>query len=104
MALDQRPTPAARVLRYWLTLTLLSAGRPMTLRELTEALDGAGRLPPGRPSKVVSDALRWEARRGRVWRMQRGVYAPGFIPRSTRWWMRDQIRLGETSCEQAEDV
>ncbi|MEZ5408655.1 MAG: hypothetical protein R2761_11550 [Acidimicrobiales bacterium] len=31
-------------------------------------------LGPGRASKLISDALRWEVRRGRITRPARGVY------------------------------
>jgi hypothetical protein len=89
------PSPSsayiARSLRYTLTLALMDAGRPMTVGELTDAPGDAGRAPEGRPGKVISDALRWEVRRGRVRRLRRGVYVSGHLPRSTQCWMRDQI-------------
>jgi len=38
----------------------------------------------GRPSKAISDALRWERERGRVFRRGRGRYGPAhLLPRST---------------------
>jgi hypothetical protein len=39
----------------------------------------------GRASKQVSDALRWERRRGRVRRLARGLYGPGCVPRGTEY-------------------
>jgi hypothetical protein len=69
-------------LRYWLTSTLHRRG-PMTVAELSRAASGAGFPVPGRASKTISDALRWEVRRGRVVRLGRGRYGPGTMPRST---------------------
>lgn len=46
-----------------------------------------------RPSKRVSDALRWEIARGRVLRTGWGRYAPGTAPRQTRAWIRDRVHL-----------
>ena len=69
----------------------------MTVSELVDCLDHLECTPAGRPGKVVSDALRWEMRRGRVRRIGRGRYAAGRIPRSTRWWMKDQIHQWEES-------
>ncbi len=91
---------AGRCLRYRLTLMLLSAQRPMSVEELIEGLERAGLAPCGRPSKVVSDALRWEIRRGRVRRLRRGVYIRGDVPRSTRWWLLDQVRIWEAASNQ----
>jgi hypothetical protein len=36
-----------------------------------------------RASKTISDALRWEVKRGRVVRLGQGRYGPGTMPRST---------------------
>ncbi|WP_101949325.1 hypothetical protein [Mycobacterium sp. 3519A] len=69
-------------LRYALTMYLLQHG-PTTVDELIEALEWQGFEIPGRASKQVSDALRWERRRGRVRRIARGLYGPGFVPRGT---------------------
>ena len=46
---------------------------------------------PGQPSKAVSDALRWEIRRGRVRRLRRGVYGPGEMPRSTEYDILNRV-------------
>jgi hypothetical protein len=78
-------------LRYLLALHLSDVGRACATRELVEAVRAAGFEVPGRPSKTVSDALRWEVRRGRVTRCGRGVYAPGTIAPETKRRMRRQI-------------
>jgi hypothetical protein len=75
-------------LRYELCVCLLDARTPLTIRELVERIEARGFTVPGRASKVVSDALRWEVRRGRVIRVGRGRYARGAMPRSTEWWIR----------------
>lgn len=82
---------AGRLLRYQLALLLFETQRPMTVAELAVALSSLGHVPPGRPSKLVSDALRWEVRRGRVRRLGRNGYATGRIPESTRRWMRRSL-------------
>ena len=71
---------AGRELRYRLTLVLLDHRRPMTLADLLVALDQSGYDVAGRPSKTVSDALRWEVRRGRVRRLARSTYRTGSAP------------------------
>lgn len=69
-------------LRYALTMYVQVHG-PATIPTLLDVLDHWGFAVEGRPSKVVSDALRWEVRYGRVRRLGRGRYGPGPIPRST---------------------
>jgi len=69
-------------LRYMLTVNLDILGSACVF-ELIEQLEYQGFSIPGRASKTVSDALRWEMRRGRVRRLRRGVYGPGEMPRST---------------------
>jgi hypothetical protein len=78
-------------LRYLLALHLSDVGRTCTTRELVEAVQAAGFELFDRPSKTVSDALRWEVRRGRVTRLGRGVYAAGTIAPETKRRMRRQI-------------
>lgn len=78
-------------LRYFLTLHLFDAGES-SIGDLVAAVERQGFSLDGRPSKVVSDALRWEVRRGRVVRRGRGWYAPGTMPRQTRSWMRQHLR------------
>lgn len=56
---------------------------PVTVAEMVADLAEAGFTLTGRASKVISDALRWEVRRGRVVRLRRGVYRYRGAPRST---------------------
>lgn len=71
-------------LRYVLTWLLLDAGRVLSIGELVRLLSASGFAVAGRPSKTVSDALRWEVGRRRVVRRGRGRYGPGTMPRQTR--------------------
>jgi hypothetical protein len=89
---DDRPALTGMNLRYLLTVVLLDAGRPLTTAELVEAVRSSGRDIAGRASKTVSDALRWEIRKGRVVRLGRSVYRCGSMPRSTQWWIRRRVR------------
>lgn len=69
-------------LRYVLTWHLVLHG-PATINDLAEALDYHGFCVKGRTSKAISDALRWEIGRGRVYRIGRGKYRSADIPRGT---------------------
>jgi hypothetical protein len=69
-------------LRYLLTTYLFDHG-PATVAELVDALAYHGFCVAGRPSKAVSDALRWEMVHGRVRRLRRGRYGPVSMPRAT---------------------
>lgn len=98
MDIDQQHPPAAApvvvrgiTLRSALVLILRDANRPMPVATLCDALQHRGLRPPGRPSKAVSDALRWEVGRGRVRRVARGQYAVGYVARQTAWRMRRRI-------------
>jgi hypothetical protein len=77
-------------LRYALTMYLLQHG-PTTVDQLIEALEWQGFAIPGRASKQVSDALRWERRRGRVSRLARGLYGPGYVPRATEYRIHNRV-------------
>jgi hypothetical protein len=77
-------------LRYALTMYLLQHG-PTTVSELIEAMVWQGFSIGGRPSKQVSDALRWERRRGRVRRLARGLYGPGYVPRATEYRIYQRV-------------
>lgn len=80
-------------LRYVLALHLAAAaGRPCSVDELVTGVERAGFLVAGRPSKAVSDALRWEVARNRVVRLDRNRYAAGHIPRSTRYRIEAHVR------------
>ncbi len=69
-------------LRYTLTRILQLHG-PLTVAELVAWLHRWGFTVTGRPSKTVSDTLRWELRCDRVRRRGRGRYQQGAMPRST---------------------
>ena len=73
---------SGRSLRFVLVEQIRENGT-MTVAEMVEALSELGYHISGRPSKVISDALRWERARGRVVRVRRGVYRSGTAPRST---------------------
>lgn len=55
----------------------------MSIPELIAAAEAQGFSFSGRPSKAISDALRWELRRNRVIRTGRGQYTLGVIPRTS---------------------
>jgi hypothetical protein len=69
-------------LRYVLTMHLCLHG-PADIAELVDALAWHGFAVAGRASKSISDALRWEMDHGRVRRLGRGRYGPGYLPRGT---------------------
>ncbi|MFZ0902742.1 MAG: hypothetical protein WAN71_02435 [Mycobacterium sp.] len=69
-------------LRYVLTMHLCLHG-PASIAELVDALAWHGFAVAGRASKSISDALRWEMGYGRVRRLRRGRYGPGYVPRGT---------------------
>jgi hypothetical protein len=77
-------------LRYALTLLLAQHG-PQSVGELIAALEYQGFSIPGRPSKTVSDALRWEVKHDRVRLHGRGRYAPGPVPRSTEYRIHQRV-------------
>jgi hypothetical protein len=81
-----------RPLRYLLTILLVDARRPLTVAELIEQVERAGLEIAGRPSKVISDALRWERDKGRVIRVGEGRYARGVMPPRTERWIRQHVR------------
>lgn len=69
-------------LRYTLTRLLQLRGQS-SVTELVAALNNWNFAVAGRPTKTVSDALRWEMQRGRVWRRGWGRYSAAGMPRST---------------------
>lgn len=77
-------------LRYALTMHLFRHG-PQSVAQLIDSLDWQGFSVEGRPSKAVSDALRWERRRERVRRLGRARYGPGVMPRATEHRMRRRL-------------
>ena len=85
-------------LRYALTMYLLQHG-PTTVNELVEALQWQGFHIDGRASKQISDALRWERRRGRVRRLARGLYGPGYVPRATEYRIYTRVMAMRTAAK-----
>jgi len=77
-------------LRYLLTTYLFDHG-PATVAELVDALAYHGFAVGGRPSKAVSDALRWEIVHWRVHRLRRGRYGPAAMPRATEYRIRQRV-------------
>lgn len=95
-ALDLDRRVCGIALRYVLVDLMLRRG-PMTVTAMLAALDDLELVVPERRSKVVSDVLRTEVRRGRVVRLGRGRYGVGRIPRSTEHRIRvqaERIRSG----------
>jgi hypothetical protein len=88
-------------LRYALTMHLVHHG-PATIAELIDALSHHGFCVHGRPSKAVSDALRWEIEHGRVRRLARGRYGPAYIPRSTEYRIHQRVLALRSSTEGAD--
>src|SRR5262245_2907776 len=72
-AMIHKRQPRGVELRYALTMYLFQHG-PQTVADLV-----------GRASKVVSDALRSEIAHSRVFRLKRGRYGPGEMPRATEY-------------------
>ena len=69
-----------RNLRYSLLTVLHDAARPMRIAELIAELQRLGLVIGGRdPHKTVGDVLRYEVGRGRIRRVERGVYRIGEI-------------------------
>ena len=77
-------------LRYALTMYLFQHG-PQTVADLIDALEFQSFEIPGRASKVVSDALRHEIARGRVFRLKRGRYGPAEMPRATEYRIHQRV-------------
>ncbi|HEX9766000.1 MAG TPA: hypothetical protein VGA36_04495 [Nitriliruptorales bacterium] len=78
-------------LRYLLTLAILDHGGPITVGQLCNQLARRGVNTPGRLSKDISDALRWEIDRGRVRRTARSTYTTGHLAHQTVWRMRNRF-------------
>ena len=77
-------------LRYILT-NYLSLHGECTIDELIRAVRRMGFGVSGRPSKAISDALRWEVRLGRVVRRGRAMYGPGYVPRGTEYRIENRV-------------
>ena len=70
----------------WVLLDELKHHPQLSIAQMVTIVAGHGfHLGPGRPSKIISDALRWELRRGRIQRPTRGVYRwRGTTPATSR--------------------
>lgn len=78
------PPLRGRALRFVLIDELMRHEGEMTVAELVAAVvHRHGFDLGGRASKIISDALRWETRRGRVIRVGRGRYRFSHTARST---------------------
>jgi hypothetical protein len=62
-------------LRHAVTAVMRAAGAPVDVGQIHRMLLAHGRRPAGRPSQAISNALRAELAKGRVVRLDRGVYA-----------------------------
>jgi len=80
-------------LRYLLISHLVEGRGILTVRELAARVESEGFTLRGRATKTVSDALRWEVRRGRVVRHGRGLYGPGSVPRETKSRIRKRVHV-----------
>ncbi len=80
-----------RPLRYLLVTILADARGPLTVPELIARCQREGVVFDGRASKIISDALRWERRSGRVTHVARGVYVIGRVPASTGRWIARRV-------------
>lgn len=76
-------TLSGRMLRYVCT-TLIFENGPCSVPQLYDLIRNEGFTINGRPSKTISDALRWEIAHDRVERLGRSLYGPGVLPRTTR--------------------
>jgi hypothetical protein len=77
-------------LRYALSYYLAQHGR-RTIAELIDGLTYQGFVFDADGPKQVSDALRWEIRRGRVIRVRRGTYEATTWPRTTMHRIRTRV-------------
>jgi hypothetical protein len=82
-ALDTGPHVLwGRSLRFVLVAEMMHHPE-VTVAQLVAYLHDLGFVTEGRPSKSISDCLRWEIRRGRVERLGRGRYRYRSAPPST---------------------
>ena len=89
--MTNRKTLRGIELRYVLTHYLLHHGT-CSIGELAAELESRGFCVQGRPSKAISDALRWERGLGRVFRRGRGRYGPAaLLPRSTEYRIHQRV-------------
>jgi len=68
----------------WVLLDELKRHTQLSVAAMARTLADHGfDLGPGRASKLISDALRWEVRRGRITRPSRGIYRWAGTTRAT---------------------
>ncbi|HET9076266.1 MAG TPA: methylmalonyl-CoA mutase family protein [Acidimicrobiales bacterium] len=79
-----------RDLRCAIVALMLGSGRTWTVGDVVAALRHRGLVPPA--AKVVADAMGHEAGRGRIIRVERGMYRAGYVPRRTRTRIRGRLR------------
>ncbi|CAM3927555.1 hypothetical protein [Smaragdicoccus niigatensis] len=65
----------------------------ISIAEVIRAAEEQGFSFSGRPSKAVSDALRWETRRNRMRKLDRGEYRIGCIPPTSEKRIDERLRL-----------
>lgn len=79
-------------LRFVLIDMLAQWGGVLSVKEMAALLERDGYSLAGRPSQVISDALRLEIGKGRVRRVARGRYRFVGMPRSTAKRFHDGAR------------
>lgn len=84
-------------LRALLVVILVDADGPLTVAQLVGLLSSAQVELPGRPSKAVSDSLRWEICKGRVVKVGHATYCAGVVPRTTLRRLRQRASAGASS-------
>jgi hypothetical protein len=88
---DHRPFLRARLLRYFVCLELQRSDEPLAVRDLVAALERSGFRIKGRPSKAISDTIRWAVPRGWIRPHGRATYEKGRVGRTTLRYMRDTL-------------
>jgi hypothetical protein len=81
-------------IRYLVVDALMRSPSPRSLDDLVRDLQHGGHDlgPPASARKHISDLLRSDLRRGRVVRVDRGVYRLGSVPVSTGYRIRNVAR------------
>ena len=83
-----------RELRYELFGLITRSPRGISVPALIIGLRQIGFVAPDPANKSIADALRWEVRRGRVVRLERGRYAKGHMTAAAgrARWARFKVR------------
>ena len=71
----------------------------ISIAELIQAAEQQGFSVAGRPSKAISDALRWEVRRDRIRKLERGEYRIGSIPRTSERRIDERLQMLKVAVE-----